>query len=128
MRWDFRQQGDLFFHVDSGHCVGRVVPRKSGRGFSVHRNMTISSSERDRIGVVTCVDEALPLITDYYGKNWPQCKRTRNARHHEDGRYSMYTAFIKWSPYGGFSVEQQGERWVHALHRSAAARRQEGNL
>jgi hypothetical protein len=103
----FRQQDDRLFHVDSGHCVGRVIPLKDGKGFSVHRTMTIRSSERDKIGVVKSMDEALPMLTDYYEKRWPQWKRIRNARHHEDGRYSMHTEFIKWSPYGVFTVKRQ---------------------
>jgi hypothetical protein len=75
--------------------------------------MTISSNERDKIGVIKSMDEALPLLSDYYEKNWPQWKRTRNARHHEDGRYTMYTEFIKWSPYGAFNVKQQEDGlWV----------------
>jgi hypothetical protein len=113
MRLDFRQQDHLLFHVDSGHCVGRVIPLKGGKGFSVHRTMTVSSNERDKIGVVKSVHEALPMLTDYYEKHWPQWKRTRNGRHHEDGRYTMYTEFIRWSPYGVFNVKQQEDGlWV----------------
>ena len=113
MRFDFRQQDDQIFHIDSGHCVGVVKPRKDGKGFSVHRTMTISSNERDKIGVVKSVGAALPMLTVYYEKHWPQWKRTRDARYHPDGRYTMYTKFIKWSPYGVFKVEQQEERqWV----------------
>jgi hypothetical protein len=112
MRFDFRQQDDLLFHVDSGHCAGRVVPLENGKGFSVHRAFT-NADERDKIGVVKSMKEALPRLTDYYEKNWPQWKRTRNARHHEDGRYSMYTVFVKWSPYGVFNVTQQEDgRWI----------------
>jgi hypothetical protein len=113
MQLDFRQQDHLFFHVESGHCVGRVVPLKDGKGFSVHRTMMISSNERDKIGVVKSMDEALPKLTDFYEKNWPQWKRTRNSRHDGDAGYTMYTQFIKWSPYGVFTVKRQHDGlWV----------------
>jgi hypothetical protein len=120
MRFDFRQQDNLLFHVDSGHCVGRVVPLKDRKGFSVHRTMTISSNERDKIGVVKSMDEALPLLEGYYEKNWPQWKRRRDARQQEDGRYTMYTEFIKLSPYGGFLVSQEEDGlWVASRCRDA---------
>jgi hypothetical protein len=110
MRLDFRQQDDLLFHLDSGHCVGRVVPLRNGKGFSVHRAFT-NADERDKIGVVKSMKEALPKLTDYYEKNWPRWKRRRNARHHEDGQYS--TEYWKWSPYGVFNVTRQGDGlWV----------------
>jgi len=113
MRYELRQQGDLVYHIESGHCVGRVVPMKDEKGFSVHRTMTISSSEPNEIGVVKSMHEALPMLTIYFEKHWPQWKRTRNARHHEDGRYSMYTEFVKWSPYGVFKITQQEDgRWI----------------
>ena len=113
MRFDFRQQDHLFFHVESGHCAGRVVPLKDGKGFSLHRTMTISSNERDKIGIVKSVDEALPKLTDYYERNWPQWKRTRKGQHDGDAGYTMYTEFIKWSFYGLFTVKQQGDGlWV----------------
>jgi hypothetical protein len=112
MRLDFRQQDDEFFHVDSGHCAGRVVALENGKGFSVHRAFT-DADERDKIGVVKSMNEALPKLADYYEKNWPKWKRTRKARHHEDGRYTMYTEFAKWSPYGVFNVTQQEDGlWV----------------
>jgi hypothetical protein len=62
----------------------------------------------------------LPLLTEYYEKHWPQWKRTRNGRHHEDGRYTMYTEFIKWTPYGVFNVKQQEDGlWVATRCRDA---------
>ena len=119
MRLDFRQQDDEFFHVDSGHCAGRVVALENGKGFSVHRAFT-DADERDKIGVVKSMNEALPKLADYYEKNWPKWKRTRKARHHEDGRYTMYTEFAKWSPYGVFNVTQQEDGlWVASRCRDA---------
>jgi hypothetical protein len=118
MRLDFRQQDDLLLHVDSGHCAGRVVPLENGKGFSVHRAFT-DTDERDKIGVVSSIDEALPLLIDYYEKHWPKWKRRRNARHHEDGRYSMYTEYSKWSPYGVFNVTQHAGLWIATRCRDA---------
>jgi hypothetical protein len=113
MQYELRQKGDLFFHVESGHCAGRVVPLKDGKGFSVHRTMTISSNERDKIGIVKSMGEALPKLTDYYEKNWPQWKRTRNGRLNYGGGYTMFTEFIRWSFYGVFTVKQQeDQRWA----------------
>jgi hypothetical protein len=120
MRLDFRQQDREIVHVESGHCVGFVVPLKNGRGFSVHRAMTITSNERDKIGVVNSIEEALPLLTNYYEKNWPEWKHTRKGRHDGDAGYTMYTEFIKWSPYGVFTItEQEDGLWVAARCRDA---------
>ena len=109
MQYELRQHNELFYHVESGHCAGRVVSLKGGKGFSVHRTMMINSNERDKIGVVKSMNEALPKLTDYYERNWPQWKRTRKGR--EDGAtgYTMYTEFIKWSFYGVFSVDQRDD-------------------
>jgi hypothetical protein len=113
MRFEFRQQDHLLIHIESGHCAGRVVPLKDGKGFSVHRTMTINSNERDKVGVVKSIGEALPLLTEYYEKHWPQWKRTRKGRHDGDAGYTMYTEFIKWSVYGVFTVKQQDDGlWV----------------
>jgi hypothetical protein len=107
MQYEIRQKDNLFFHVETGQCVGRVIPLKNGKGFSVHRAMMINGNERDKIGVVKSMDEALPKLADYYEKNWPQWKRTRNGRHDGDAGYTMYTEFNKWSFYGVFTVKQQ---------------------
>jgi len=113
MRYELRRQGDLVYHIESGHCVGRVVPLKHGKGFSVRRTMTISSDEPDEVGVVKSMHKALPMLTVYYEKHWPQWKRRRNTRQHDDGRYSMYTEFIKWSAYGVFVIKQRRDGlWV----------------
>jgi hypothetical protein len=72
MRFEFRRQDHQFFHVETDQCAGRVVPLKSGNGFSVHRDLT-NIYERDKIGVVKSIEEALPKLTDYYEKNWPRC-------------------------------------------------------
>ena len=106
MEYELRQQDDRFFHVETGQYAGYVIPLKSGKGFSVHRAMT-NFNERDRIGVAKSMDEALLKLTDYYEKNWPQWKRTREGQFDGDAGYSMYTAYIKWSFYGVFTVKQQ---------------------
>jgi hypothetical protein len=106
MRYEFHQQGDQFIHTETGQYAGRVIPLKSGRGFSVHRDLT-NLNERDKIGVVKSMDEALPYLTNYYVKNPPQWKRTRNARFNHREGYTMFTAFIKWTFYGVFTVKQE---------------------
>jgi hypothetical protein len=111
MRFDFRQQDDLFFHIDSGHCAGHIVPSRNGKGFSVHRALT-NADERDKIGAVNSMDEALPLLTEYYVKNWPLWKRKRESQFDRNTGYTMFTAHVKWSFYGVFTVEQQDGRWV----------------
>jgi len=130
MRYELRQQDDKFFHVESGHCAGYVVPLKSGKGFSVHRTMTISANERDKIGVIKSIGEALPKLTDYYERNWPQWKRTREGQFDTDAGYTMYTAYIKWSFYGVFTVKQPRRRTMdcHSLYRCATARWQGSNI
>jgi hypothetical protein len=113
MQYEFRQQDHLFFHAESGHCAGRVVPLKSGKGFTVHRTMKINDYERDKIGVVRSIKDALPKLATYYEEHPPQWKRTRKGRHDGDAGYTMYTEFIKWSFYGVFAVNQQDDgRWV----------------
>jgi hypothetical protein len=85
--------------------------------------MTISSNERDKIGVVKSMDEALPLLSEYYEKNWPQWERTRKGRHDGDAGYTMYTEFVRWSPYGVFTVKQQEDGlWVAARCNDALLR------
>jgi hypothetical protein len=112
MRFDFRQHDDEFFHVETGQWAGRVIPLKHGNGFSVHRALT-SGYERDKVGVVKSMEEALPTLTDYYEKNWPQWKRTREGQFERDAGYTLYTAYIKWSFYGVFTAKRQEDRqWV----------------
>jgi hypothetical protein len=112
MRFDFRQEDDQFFHTDTGLDAGHIIPLKNGKGFSVHRALT-NSNERDKIAVVKSSDEALEIITDYYKKHWPQWKQIRDSRYDRDEGYTLYTAYIKWSFYGVFRVEQQEDgRWV----------------
>jgi hypothetical protein len=114
MQYELRQQGDMFFHVETGQCVGYAVPLSNGKGFSVHRAMKIDGNERDKIGVVKSMDEALPKLTDYYEKNWPQWKRLRDSRFdYNRNEYTMFTKFIKWTFYGVFTVKQEETgRWV----------------
>jgi hypothetical protein len=115
MQVEFRKQDDLFFHVETGQCAGRIIPLKDGKGFSVHRTMTLSSNERDKIGIVKSIADALPKLADYYEKNWPQWKRTRGGQLDYRSGYTMFTEFIKWSFYGVFTVKQQEDgRWVAA--------------
>jgi hypothetical protein len=112
MRYEFHQQGDQFIHTETGQYAGRVIPLKSGEGFSVHRDLT-NLNECDKIGVVKSIDEALQYLTDYYVKNPPQWKHTRNGRFNHGEGYTMFTAFIKWTFYGVFTVEQQATgQWV----------------
>lgn len=112
MRFEFRQRDDQFFHVATGQCAGRVIPLKNGKGFSVHRDLT-NINERDKIGVVKSIDEALLKLTDYYEKNWPQWKRMRDGQFDGDAGYAMYTKYLKWTFYGVFTVKQQDDGlWV----------------
>jgi hypothetical protein len=111
MRHTFRQQDDHFFHVETGECAGYVVPLKSGKGFSVHRAPT-NTNERDKIAVVKSIDEALPALTEFYETNRFQWKRTRKGGFDRDAGYTMYTAYIKSSFYGVFTVKRQDGRWV----------------
>jgi len=114
MEYELRQQGDQFIHVETGQCAGRVIPLKSGKGFSVHRAMT-NINERDKIGVAKSMNEALSKLSDYYVKNWPQWKRTRSGRFDRDAGYTMYTAYIRCTFYGVFTVEQieaEAGQWV----------------
>jgi hypothetical protein len=106
MRYEFQQQGDHVIHLETGQYAGRVIPLKSGKGFSVHRDLT-NINERDKIGVVKSIDEAVPALTTYYLENPPQWKRTRNARFSHCDGYTMFTAFIKWTFYGVFTIEQE---------------------
>jgi hypothetical protein len=113
MRFAFRQQDDMFFHVETGQCAGRVIPLKNGKGFSVHRDLTIFNYERDQIAVVKSMDEALPKLTDYYEKQWPQWRRTRDSQFDADAGYTMYTKYIKWTFYGVFTVKQEeAGKWI----------------
>jgi hypothetical protein len=113
MQYELRRQDGLVYHVESGHCAGRVVPLKNGKGFSVHRTMMVNGNEPDKIGVVRSMNEVLPKLTDYYERNWPQWKRTRKARQNGGTGYTMYTEFIKWSVYGVFTVNQRDDGpWI----------------
>jgi hypothetical protein len=110
---EFRQQDHLVYHIETGYCVGRAVPLKNGKGFSVHRTMTLSSNERDKIGVVKAMNEALPMVTDYYERNRPQWQCMRDGQYHPGTGYTMYTEYRKWSAYGVFRVKQQDDGlWV----------------
>jgi len=63
--------------------------------------------------VAKSIEEALPKLTDYSQKNWPQWKRIREHRFDRDAAYTMYTAHVKWSFYGAFTVKQREDgRWV----------------
>jgi hypothetical protein len=113
MQYELRQQDDRFFHVETGLCVGYVAPLSNGKGFSLHRALKIFSHERDQIAVVKSLDEALPKLTDYYEKRWPQWRRTRDGQFDEGAGYTMHTKHIKWTFYGVFTVWQQEDRqWV----------------
>ncbi len=112
MRYEFQQQGDQFIHTETGQCAGYVVPLKSGKGFSVHRALT-EINERDKVAVVKSIHDALPTLTTYYVENRPRWKRTRQSRHDRAAGYIMYTAFIRWTFYGVFTVKQQEDgQWV----------------
>jgi hypothetical protein len=105
MRYLFKLQGDHFTHVETGECAGWVVPLKSGKGFSVHRALT-NINERDKIAVVKSIDDALPTLTTYYVEHPPQWKRTRDTRFNSSDGYTMFTAFVRWTFYGVFTVKQ----------------------
>lgn len=113
MRNELRQQGDTFFDVETGQCAGYAAPLPNGKGFSVRRALVIFGYERDQIAVVKSLDEALPKLTDYYDRQWPQWKRTRDGQFDGDAGYTMFTAYIKWTFYGVFTVKQrQNGPWV----------------
>jgi hypothetical protein len=123
MRYELRQKDHLFCHVETGQCVGRVIPLRNGRGFSVHRAMTITADERDKIGAVKSIDDALPMLATYYEEHPPKWKRQRDSRFNDDDGYTMYTAFIKWTFYGVFTVKQEENgRWVATRYTKALLR------
>jgi hypothetical protein len=110
---EYRQQENLIYHIETGHCAGFVAPLKNGKGFSVHRTMRINYNECDKIGVVKSMDDALPKLAEYYERHWPQWKRIRDAQYHGNAGYSMCTQYWKWSVYGVFRGRQQDDgRWV----------------
>jgi hypothetical protein len=112
MRNEFRQQGNKFFDIETGHCAGFVAPLKNGKGFSVHRAMT-DGYERNRVAVVKSIADALPALTTYYDENPPRWKRTRDSQFDWVAGYTMYTAFVKWSFYGFFRAKQREDgKWI----------------
>jgi hypothetical protein len=113
MRNDFKLRSDLTFtDVETGQCAGLVKPLKGGKGFSVHRALT-NGYERNRIAVVKSIDDALPALTTYHDENPARWKRTREGQFDRGAGYTMYTAYIKWSFYGVFTVKQQEDgRWI----------------
>jgi hypothetical protein len=113
MRNEFRQRGNEFLDLETGHCAGFVRPLKNGKGFSVHRTLTISSDERDKIGVVKSIADALPALTTYYDENPPRWKRMRDSQFHGDAGYTIYTKYIKLTLYGVFTVkEAETGKWI----------------
>jgi hypothetical protein len=113
MQYELRQD-NLFFHVETGQCVGRVISLKNSKGFSVHRAMKTTDNERDKIGVVKSVDEALSMLATYYEEHPPQWKHLRDSRfNYNHNEYTMFTKFLKWTFYGAFTVKQEETgRWV----------------
>src|SRR4051794_11676004 len=91
MRFQFRRKDDQFFHVETGDCAGYVRALKDGR-VSVHRALT-DMNERDKIGVVNSMDDALATLTNYYGHNWPKWKRIRESQLDRDAGYTLHTAY-----------------------------------
>ena len=98
MRYQLRLEGDIFFQIETGQPAGHVTPLKTGKRFSVHRDLT-NVNERDRVGVVSSIGEALDLLTEYYVKHPPPWKRMRAGRYDRCDGYSMSTVFSKWTFY-----------------------------
>ncbi|MEH2558535.1 hypothetical protein V1286_006064 [Bradyrhizobium algeriense] len=112
MRYELRQEGNNFIHVETGQSAGYVTPLENGRGFSVHRDLT-EINERDQIGVVKSIQEALPKLSYYYLKHLPKWVRRRDGQFGGDAGYVMCTVYSKWSFYGVFEVKQQEDgQWV----------------